>query len=548
MTGPSTRPPDALGARPPRPPRPSPTLPVPSLPVPRRTLLRRALLGGAVLAAAPALAGCGGLAGTLSTSGIRAVEFDRPLAIPPLAESEVSGGVRRFHLTAQEGSISWPGISAPTPTWGLNGPFLGPTLRARRGESVEVTVRNALPETTSVHWHGMHLPAAMDGGPHQSIEPGGTWRPSWEIDQPAATLWYHPHPHGATERHVYRGLAGLFLVDDERSDSARLPREYGVDDIPLIIQDRRVDEDGRLVLEDSGREPGMLGDTIMVNGTIGPVLEVAAQRLRLRLLNGSTARTYALALADERPMLMVASDGGLLDAPVELTRLRLAPGERAEVVVTLMPGETVRLHSLRADLGAIAVPATTGAEDEFDVLELRAAPSLAPGPEPSWGEDPQLAPLRAQDAVRTRTFALQGRTINGARMDMHRIDEVVHVGTVEIWEVTNDESVPHSFHVHDVQFRILDIDDQAPPAHLAGPQDTVYLEPRRRYRLILRFDRYADPAMPYMYHCHMLLHEDDGMMGQFVVIDPGTEDQVTAPGAEGAGHAGHAPDAGHAGR
>src|SRR5699024_4241706 len=182
------------------------------------------------------------------------------------------------------------------------------------------------------HWHGMHLPAAMDGGPHQMITPGGQWRPQGRIDQPAATRWYHPHPHGGTEEHVYRGLAGRCRLEGDAGLAAALPRDYGVDDLPLIVQDRSFTRDGDLELRHDGAEPGMLGGTVMVNGTVGAVHRVSTQRVRLRLLNGATARTFTFAIPD-RPMVMIASGGGFLDEPLELESLRLAPGERAEVIV-----------------------------------------------------------------------------------------------------------------------------------------------------------------------------------------------------------------------
>ena len=505
----------------------------------------RRLTTAVALAAVTTLvaAGCGGIPG--SVSSVDEPEFTNQLAIPPLAESRVVDGVRTFSLTAQEGTTSFAPAApegAETETWGYDGAYLGPTLRAERGEKVAVEVANDLSETTSVHWHGMHLPAAMDGGPHQAIEPGDTWRPTWTIDQPAATLWYHPHPHGETEEHVYRGLAGLFLLDDDASRAADLPSEYGVDDVPVVVQDKVLDDDGRLVLEHDGGEPGTLGGTVMTNGTVGAYQEVTTERVRLRLLNGSTARTYQLGFAD-REMDLVATDGGLLDAPVRLGEVRLAPGERAEVVVAMDAGETTRLRSAEADLGGVAAPFAMGGNDAFDVLELRAADELAPSPEPSWGSSDHAADdaLHVDDATVTRTFDLDERTINGELMDTGRIDEVATVGDTEVWEVRNTIPMPHSFHVHDVQFRILTVDGQAPPPELAGPKDTVYLEPRRTYRLLLRFDDYTDDTLPYMYHCHMLLHEDEGMMGQLLVVAPGS---TAEPGPSehltgGAGHAAH---------
>ncbi|HWU11418.1 MAG TPA: multicopper oxidase domain-containing protein, partial [Streptomyces sp.] len=219
------------------------------------------VLGGAACSAAPPEADV-------------EVTFERPLAIPPLADSRVQAdGTRVFQLTADEGTTEFL-EGTETATWGFNGSYLGPTLRAERGERVAVEVTNDLDEPTTVHWHGMHLPAAMDGGPHQMIEPGDTWRPYWTIDQPAATLWYHPHPHGETEKHVYRGLAGMFLLDDGTDVAAGLPHDYGVDDIPVIVQDKRFSEAGELTLDDSGNEIGTLGGTVMANGTIGAVQEV----------------------------------------------------------------------------------------------------------------------------------------------------------------------------------------------------------------------------------------------------------------------------------
>jgi FtsP/CotA-like multicopper oxidase with cupredoxin domain len=489
--------------------------------------------GPAALALVLALAGCGLVPG--SVTPVDEAEFTNELAIPPLAPSRMVDGTRVFELTAQEGTTEFrPGVR--TETWGFNGSYLGPTLRAERGERVAVEVTNDLGEPTSVHWHGMHLPAAMDGGPHQEVGPGATWRPTWEIDQPAASLWYHPHPHGVTEEHVYRGLAGMFLLDDDASRTAALPQEYGVDDVPVIVQDKVFDDDGQLELEDNGSEPGTLGGTVLANGTVGAYHKVTTERVRLRLLNGSTARTYQLGFED-RDMQLVASDGGLLDAPVTLDRVRLAPGERAEVVVEMEPGETTRLHSFEADLGGVVVPFAMGGNDAFDVLELRAAAELTPSPEPAWEPSVHAAQdaLHEGDAAVTRTFELDDRQINGRRMDMGRIDEVVAEGDTEIWEVRSTVPMPHSFHVHDVQFQVLSIGGDAPPPELAGRKDTVYLEPNRTYRLLMRFDDYTDPDVPYMFHCHMLLHEDEGMMGQFVVVGPGQE-AGTPPGGHGDGH------------
>ena len=190
------------------------------------------------------------------------------------------------------------------------------------------------------------------------------------------------------------------------------------------------------------------------------------------------------------------------------------------------------LRSSLPDLGAVAAPFAFGGDDSFDLLKLQAAPVLKPSAEIS----PVLAESSSVKEVSvTRSFTLEGREINGRKMDMGRIDEVAEVGSTEIWEVRSIVPMPHSFHVHDVQFRILSVDGDPPPPELAGPKDTVYLEPQRTYRLLMRFEDYTDPDVPYMFHCHMLLHEDEGMMGQFVVVEPGQE-PGTVPGHHGAGH------------
>ncbi len=487
-----------------------------------------AVVGGTVLTA------CDGPDTT--AVAIEDVEFTTPLAIPPLAESRIaSDGTRVFELTAQEGTTVFrDGVG--TSTWGFNGSYLGPTLRAERGERVAVEVTNALDERTTVHWHGMHLPPEMDGGPHQVIEPGEMWRPTWLVDQPAATLWYHPHPHGETERHVYRGLAGLFLLEDP-AVSPELPREYGVDDIPVVVQDKEFDDDGQLTLGTGRQEPGLMGSTIMVNGTIGAYQKVTTERVRLRVLNASTARTYNIGFDDDRVFALVGTDGGLLAGPHETTRVRLSPGERAELVVAVEPGETTTLNSDSPALGRVAAPAAYGGEDVVPILELRAAQSLAPSPElPEKLADVPRIP--ESEATVTRDFQVAVRMINGRRMDPERIDEVVTVGATEIWEVESIDPFTHNVHIHDVQFQVLDIDGEAPPPELAGWKDTVYLEPRRDYRLIMRFEDYTDPDSPYMYHCHLLRHEDEGLMGQFVVVGAGQE-AASSVVTDGGGHGGH---------
>jgi blue copper oxidase len=496
---------------------------------PGRPPTRRRLLRLLLWIVAVGLAGVLGLAGLAAwvwsradMSNVGQLGFRNELKIPPLLEPRSDGTGRKvFDLRLQAGTSQFlPATS--TPTWGANGAHLGPTLRAVRGDRVAINVRNDLPEPTTIHWHGMHLPAAADGGPHQPIQPGATWSPSWRIDQPAATLWYHPHPHQATDDHVYRGVAGLFLLEDPQASTLPLPDRYGVDDIPLILQDKRFTGDGQL---DFGQHPlsqiGRLGAEILVNGTHDPHLTITSQRVRLRLLNASTARVYNLGFTDDRAFDLIATDGGLLPGPHRTTRVQLSPSERAEIVAVFRPGERVVLRSFQPDLGLDAFQGRlAGADDTFDLLQVRAAAGLTPSP-PVPARLVRHQQLDQADAAQTRRFDLNDDdAINGQSMDMGRIDQTVALDTTEVWEVTNRSGNLHTFHVHGVQFKVAE-QAGAPPPTLAGWKDSVFIPPDSTTRLLVRFTGYADPALPYMFHCHLLQHEDDGMMGQFVVVQPG---------------------------
>jgi FtsP/CotA-like multicopper oxidase with cupredoxin domain len=496
----------------------------------RRRWLRRLILGGAAaVTVVLATVGVGTwLYSRADISTVGDLDFANPLRIPPVLEPDIDAQGRKvFDLDLRSGTSELlPGTT--TETWGANGTYLGPTLRASRGDQVVVNVDNGLPESTTLHWHGMHLPAAADGNPHQLIAPGDTWSPSWRIDQPAATLWYHPHPHGRTADHVYRGVAGLFLLDDPDAPSD-LPADYGVDDIPVILQDKRIDGDGSL---DTGTPSfstiGQLGDTILVNGTYNPHVEVRDELVRLRVLNASNGRVYNLGFHDDLTFHLVGTDGGLLPEPHETNRIQVSPGERVEIVARFAPGERTVLRSYPPDLGLNFVQDRfSGGDDSLDLLEVRAGAELgASAPLADWLANDELPD--PDDAVTTRNFELNGSSrINGERMDPTRVDTVVAVDTTEIWEVTNGSGNPHNFHIHDVQFRIIDYDGEPAPPRLAGPKDTVFLPPGTTARLAVHFSDYTDPTIPYMYHCHVLRHEDNGMMAQFTVVEP--DDVEAAP-------------------
>lgn len=462
-----------------------------------------------------------------------------PLKIPALLEGKPDSGALRYDLTIAAGKSKFLSGLA-TPTYGINGPYLGPTIRCRIGDRVAFRVKNNLAEPTTLHWHGLHIPARYDGGPHQVIAPGQTWEPSYVIKQQRASLcWYHSHLMEQTGEQVLRGLAGLFLIEDEESSALRLPSEYGVDDIPLVIQDRRFNPDGSFEYMSTmgDAEVGYQGDVILVNGTVDPYLALRRQRTRLRILNGSNSRIYVLGRDDGADLVVIGADGSLLERPAHMKRVKLAPAERIELLVDMQQDQTVTLMSYPVVAGAagsgLKMRGAQEIGDTFPIIELRAGKlesSAMPMPErliqvPSWNP---------AQAARTRTFTLDMTTmtlgnkpgptmegpmgINGRSMDMNRIDVEVPLGSVEIWQIENTTTLPHPFHIHDIQFRVLDRDGAPPQPHEQGLKDTVLVESGSKVRVIAEFADYADPVHPYMYHCHNLEHEDAGMMGQFVVV------------------------------
>src|SRR6056297_11591 len=268
---------------------------------------------------------------------VLAAESSPALPIPPLLENlDKSGQSAQFQLRVQQGSKSFfPGLD--TRTYGYNGNFLGPTLRVRNNQRFNVRVDNALAEETTLHWHGVHLPAKWDGGPRQPIAEGSSWFPDFTIKQEAATIWYHPHAMGLTGEQVYMGLAGLLIVEDEFSDQLDLPRTYGVVDIPIILQDRRFYRDGEFAYVRNMHDVinGVIGSHLLVNGAISPTLKARSKLLRLRLLNGSNSSIYTMSFSGLPQFHVVASDGGFLERPVPMTSIVLSAGERAEVILDL---------------------------------------------------------------------------------------------------------------------------------------------------------------------------------------------------------------------
>lgn len=464
--------------------------------------------------------------------------YRNPLAIPPEVTGEYQGGRRAFELSLEHGQTQFLS-GANTPTIGINGAYLGPVIRVNRGERVSFRVRNRLAAPTTLHWHGLNLPAVMDGGPHQVIGQGEIWEPEFEIRQSASTLWYHSHIHRGTGPQVYQGLAGLLFIDDPGLVSQGLPTEYGVDDVPLIIQDRSFRRDGGFLYLSNmhDRMAGMHGNRILVNGTYDPALAVTKRLTRFRILNGSNARIYNLAFSDNRSFIQIASDGGFLDTPVVVSALRLAPGERAEILVQFDRGDRVFLRHKplprpagAMGMGMMRMMAAQGTQP-FPIMAFTAAdisgdltipPDLTPNPTDTsaFGQTVTTRNFRLDMSMGMGMMAgrANGFTINGQSFDMGRIDVVSKRGEPEIWRFYNGSPMPHPIHIHNIQFRVLSRNGNPPSSNERGPKDTVLVDPDETVHLGLRFEHYADERTPYMFHCHNLEHEDQGMMGQFVVV------------------------------
>lgn len=453
------------------------------------------------------------------------------LAIPDLIDSrEVDYDIE---LSLQNSEHEFY-ADIPSQTSGFSQSYLGPTIRLYNSEDTRIRFTNELNEDTTVHGHGLHVSGNLDGGPQNMIEPGETWDVTLPIRQQASMSWYHPHLHGTTAQQVHSGLAGIYLIEDENSLNLPLPKTYGVDDIPLVVQDRNFTKgvmETYSIAEDEMMD-GKREDTLVVNGTIDPYIEAPQGWVRLRLLNGSNARYYDFHLENNEPFYKIATEGGFLEQPVEITSMEMAPGERNEIMIDMSDGIT-------RDLLATFMPLDDDWQEEMftptrRVLEMRVDNNIK-----GTGTLPEklntIIRLDSDDAVVTRTFELSMDmpemssanhsgsdtgmhsmfNINGKSMDMSRIDERVTKGDIEIWRVRADE-MDHPFHIHGTSFLILSQNGRPPAPEDKGWKDTVDVG-GRYIELIMKFDHEATEEYPYMYHCHILEHEDGGMMGQFTV-------------------------------
>lgn len=439
-----------------------------------------------------------------------------------------------------------------------------------------------------MHWHGMEIPGTSDGGPQAVIEPGKMWTAEFKVDQPATTAWFHPHTHGLTGRQVAMGLGGLIIIDDEESTKLPLPKEWGVDDVPVILQDKRLDAKGRIdyQLDIMTAAVGWFGDMMLTNGAVYPQHLAPRGWLRLRFLNGCNARSLNLATSDGRPLYVVGSDGGLLGEPVKLTELPILMGERFEVLVDTRDGKAFDIITLPVKQMGMTLPPFDRALPVLhiqptlksneaklpDALVNMPAVPAADNVKTRWLQlmmDPQLDMMGMQMMMQRYGMAsmagmdmkghgnmagmdhgqmqgqmahgqmghgkmnhggmeqgnqmapgydfMHGNKINGIAFDMAKPMFDVKRGTYEKWTISGEgDMMLHPFHIHGTQFRILSENGKPPAAHRSGWKDTVRVEGWRS-EVLVKFDHEAPKERAYMAHCHLLEHEDTGMMMSFTV-------------------------------
>lgn len=440
-----------------------------------------------------------------------------PPSIPPfsvrLAVPRVLRPVRRtattdhYRVTAKKTNVQiFPGVW--TPMLGHEGAFPGPTIHATTGRRVEVTHVNALDRDISVHLHGGHTPTTSDGYPTYPIAPGASRVYTYANRQEAATLWYHDHAMMNEAENNFLGLSGLYLLSDAHESSLRLPS--GPYDVPLMLRDARFDDNGAMVFE---MDDFQNRNTILVNGRPQPYLPVAARRYRFRVCNSSNLRYFTLRLAPGGEMLQIASDGGLLPAPVPATSVTLSPGERVELVIDFSAYPVGKRVVLAND--AFDAPGTDQVM-AFDVVGRARDTSRVPAV-----LRPSLPDLGAETQTRTITMGLDLNTkeftMDGKAFDIDRVDQQVKFGATEVWKVTNTDAllgIKHNIHLHGVQFQVLDRDGLPVYGHERGWKDTVSIPPGSTVRFKVRFDQYTGR---YLYHCHLLDHAAMGMMAQMEI-------------------------------
>ena len=512
---------------------------------------------------------------------VDAANFQQKLFMPsgsgPFGVLDVVGPLKIRATAASFPILPGPKTPIPSPfllyqTEHAGKAYQNPILRIESGSRFTASLDNALPEPTIIHWHGLHTPAAMDGHPASTIAPGGRYEYDFTVRNRGGTYWYHTHAHGLTAKQAYNGLASFFMVDDD--DQRRLAKaldlRLGVTDLPLVIQDKQFDAQGKLRYQPNAQESmmGWLGDVVLANLTPNAVQTVTPRTYRLRLLNGSNARIYRLAFVTGKKQLnftVIGTDGGLIERPETVAEAFLAPGERLDVLLDAgqaKPGTDIFLKSLAFDPMENEGPAMPGMPGMAGMAGMagmehgagHAAPGVASSRLPLGVEFNVLKlSVTAGERIvaklpatlsKVSAIPLKGATqrkielslenmrflINGRTFVMDEIAFDVKRGAVEVWSISNPTlGMPHPMHIHGFSFQVLE--RLGSPAQVSssarfgkgrtagdlGWKDTVLVWPGETVRIAIDFTHDFPGDQTYLLHCHNLEHEDAGMMINFRV-------------------------------
>ncbi|MGW5653686.1 multicopper oxidase domain-containing protein [Streptomyces humi] len=439
------------------------------------------------------------------------------LSIPDLLEGTTSDSTTTFTLEAKTGTAEvLSGVSSTTA--GYNQSFLGPTMKWTQGNTNVLNITNSLGEDTTVHFHGAHVPAKMDGGPQVAFSDGDTWSPTFTVKDDAMTLWYHPHALGTTAKQAVHGLAGMIIVEADDDTSSALPSTYGTDDIPLIFQCLAVDSSGDIKYDLSGYLTSGLSYPLLVNGTnvddTTLTFTATKTRTRFRLLNASPSDIITIQRSDGGTMTQIATDQGYLASAADVTEIRLVAGARAEMVMDLSDDVTLQ--------AVVTTGWVRGGSGTYDFLAVTASGSDTPDDLPS-----SLRTIDRYDTsdftARTITLGQSGTKmlINGsAGTSMSSMAMIsTTVGSKEIWTITNSTQLEHSFHLHDVPYQLVSINGEDPTGVELGWYDTYEVVGGGTIKIAMEFTDFSDDTYMYMLHCHLLQHEDEGMMASLMVTD-----------------------------
>ena len=518
----------------------------------------------------------------------RAQTFNNEIPMPYLMTGEsfdinISSGMHNFD---PNGSITSVNLNVPLATYCYNRTgqpendkmsYLGPTLVFTKGEHLDFDISNNLPDgaNTTVHWHGLNIPAEMDGGPHQVIYNDSNWTPNFNVIDEVQTVWYHTHLMDLTTDQVIRGLAGLIILEDPANDPLymELPRNYGENDFPIVIQEKGFVLDSTATPPiataiKAGEKPGN-GPYTLINGVIGGYLTIPNEIVRLRILNGSPRKMYHIGLSTElnsptnfATMWMVATGGGYIDVPRPTDSTLMSVGDRREFLIDFSQysdGDTVYMSNLNvpkdADYGSTIGSALMAFVVDYSLISTNPITTI-----PATLVEYELSAGVVSNTREKRLMGSGGSgnvwTIDGTGMDMAVINDTVLVNSKEKWVIHNETNKSHPFHIHKVQFQVVEyegklgvLDTSATytypdlPDELFGYKDVQLIRAGATLTFEARFDSFPSPLAAnqgYMYHCHILTHEDTSMMHQFVVVDsadfylglasiPGTESLSVYP-------------------